>query len=787
MYSGPVNDSVRLTASNGPVVLPNLLPGDYVLRVVDHSGCVAECSLYLPDPDCALNLHIDVSPERCPDAHDGQLSLRTTGGVAPIDITWADGASGALRDGLSPGIYSVQVEDALGCRRVDSVVVTTAHATPEYAITTDGSRVCANGCDTVRLSGRGVGPFRANLAISDVTDTIVIPIEFSAGDQLGQGEISIPLCLPGTGLTGDTLSYVVTAFSDAYCPGDSVQRAQTVITPPDTAQLDTLVCPEESVVIGSNIFDRRQPAGLIVLPGAAGSGCDSLLSVALHFKRQDTSWLNPTLCYDDSMVVNHTVYDRHHPAGLERLPQMAANGCDSLIRIEAEFLAEKRDTLAPLLCRTDTLTVNGQQYFFGESQGRETFTGIGPAYCDSTVVVDVQFYATDTVELDTILCAGESLMVGDHQYDQFSPSGTVLFPGRGRDGCDSIVHIRAHFLPLDTTKIEQVLCFGDSLLVGEERFDASRPRGQVVFSHTAVDGCDSTVVVDLDFRERRDTVIRTVLCPEEQVLVNGSVYDVYHPRGTEVIPARNRLACDSIVEVELQFYPRDTGFIQELRCPDQPYTLFGETFTPERPSGVIRLPAGSEFGCDSLLMVDVVFSPTLPSMELPREIVVRQGDSIMLDPQYNFTPVDINWIADPPLRIPSVSRPVITPAQNMEVRVEAADRAGCTATTATRILVDRRLQAYVPNIFRPNSDGGNAGFTIFGGNQIQEVERLRIFDRWGNLLFSAHHIPPNEPSLGWDGRVDGQAAPGGVYIYSAAVRLIDGRTEAIKGDVLLVW
>ena len=783
-YAGPLTDTVLITALNGPVLLTDLLPGDYLVSVVDSGGCATQCALYIPDPACALTMQVEVTPESCPNLHDGQLRLSTTGGVHPVGVTWADGSLDSLRTGLSPGTYSVRIEDDLGCRLLQSVTLGTEHPTPTYQVEIDADKVCANGCDTVRLRARGSGPFRATLDISATGQMIDLALDFPEDGNRGTGQINVPVCLPDLGLSGDTLRYEVRQFTDAFCPNDTVIGTQTAIIPLDTARLDTLVCPETVLEIGGVTFDRLQPEGVVPFPGAARTGCDSFLSVALQFRPTDTLLLAPTLCYADTLLVNGSPYHRGRPAGLERLPQMAANGCDSLIQVDAVFLPEKRDTVAPMICRSDTVSVNGQAYFFGESQGTEIITGVGAENCDSTVVVDLQFFPVDTTLLDTLLCTGDSLLIGINRYDQFSPAGTEVFTGT--DGCDSVVQVAATFRALDTTFLNPVLCFGDSLIVGRERFDAARPQGEVVFPRLASEGCDSTVMVNLTFRESRDTVIQSTLCPEENLLVNGNRYDVNRPAGTEFISGGSRNGCDSTIMVALQFHPADTGLLRERRCPDQPLTIFGETFTPERPAGIIRLPAASRFGCDSLIDVRISYPPQPPSLDLPREITIRQGDSVVLDPRYNFTPTEIRWTSNPPLDIPAEPRPVIAPTQNVSIELYASDLAGCGAKATTRVIVDRRTQAYAPNAFRPGAAESNGGFTIFGGNQLRKIEILRIFDRWGNLIFTGQDIPPNEPSLGWNGRADGQDMPGGVYIFSATVRLADGRREQIQGDVLLV-
>ena len=75
---------------------------------------------------------------------------------------------------------------------------------------------------------------------------------------------------------------------------------------------------------------------------------------------------------------------------------------------------------------------------------------------------------------------------------------------------------------------------------------------------------------------------------------------------------------------------------------------------------------------------------------------------------------------------------------------------------------------FIPNAFSPNGDGINDRFApvLLGMN----VYYLRIYDRWGQEVYSTSYQNPDE---GWDGKVLGQEAKPGIYVwvFSAASRL----------------
>ncbi len=66
-----------------------------------------------------------------------------------------------------------------------------------------------------------------------------------------------------------------------------------------------------------------------------------------------------------------------------------------------------------------------------------------------------------------------------------------------------------------------------------------------------------------------------------------------------------------------------------------------------------------------------------------------------------------------------------------------------------------------PNVFTPNGDGMNEVFAIPGLDKCEPYS-IKIYDRWGNLIFATE-----KTGLGWDGRTTtGINAQAGVYYYT---------------------
>lgn len=109
----------------------------------------------------------------------------------------------------------------------------------------------------------------------------------------------------------------------------------------------------------------------------------------------------------------------------------------------------------------------------------------------------------------------------------------------------------------------------------------------------------------------------------------------------------------------------------------------------------------------------------------------------------------------------------------------------CIATDDILITVEKPRRVYIPNVFSPNADGQNDSFQIYTGQDVERVLILEVFNRWGAKVYAARDID-NGAFVGWDGRIGGQRAEAGVYIYRAEVLFKDGIRKAYNGDISLV-
>ncbi len=165
------------------------------------------------------------------------------------------------------------------------------------------------------------------------------------------------------------------------------------------------------------------------------------------------------------------------------------------------------------------------------------------------------------------------------------------------------------------------------------------------------------------------------------------------------------------------------------------------------------------------------------------------GESIELIPEINLHSSDIQkwwWEANTELACADCWIQEIILNQTTNFTFTAIDRNGCIQSDQITIHTAKPREFFIPNAFSPNSDGQNDVFFIRSNAHIQQIRSLRIFDRWGNQVYGRQNFAPNDPTIGWNGSSNTRKTGTGIYAYVAEIEFIDGETELVTGDIMLV-
>ena len=206
-----------------------------------------------------------------------------------------------------------------------------------------------------------------------------------------------------------------------------------------------------------------------------------------------------------------------------------------------------------------------------------------------------------------------------------------------------------------------------------------------------------------------------------------------------------------------------------------------QIFIDKRAAGTYKVVLIDRKGCR--LESDIVMAnPTPFILALPPSLEMPFGDSFHLKATSNRPLISFSW-TDRSIRSLDT---FVRPFDSQTYSIFGTDSLGCSKTATTQVTILRDNLFFAPQAFSPNGDFTNDVYAIYGGKTVVSVDNMRIFDRWGELIYHTKRIFPITDSPGWDGTFRGRDMASGIYAFNAEVTLIDGKKFIIRGDLMLM-
>jgi gliding motility-associated-like protein len=106
----------------------------------------------------------------------------------------------------------------------------------------------------------------------------------------------------------------------------------------------------------------------------------------------------------------------------------------------------------------------------------------------------------------------------------------------------------------------------------------------------------------------------------------------------------------------------------------------------------------------------------------------------------------------------------------------ATDEKGCKDTITKPISIEEGYYVYIPNTFTPDGFRFN---DVFKASTVGIADlKVRIFDRWGRLIFEA-----DDRNFQWDGTYEGAPVQDGTYVWRIDYKTNSGRDLIITGHI----
>ncbi|MCB0693993.1 MAG: gliding motility-associated C-terminal domain-containing protein [Lewinellaceae bacterium] len=568
--------------------------------IVDDNGCegvpAGQAVITVNDPSATHSL---ATPDLCPGAV-AQI-LFNSSGFDPYQVTYT--ANGIQQTGTvgGNGILSLmpqdtttyviqQMTDAYGCPVALSGPSHTIHVTPPPSIK-ELDITCLEGDTlyvvTLELSGGIPGTYTLDGASGSWNGSIWTsdPIKSLTPYLLAIDDAGP---CPADTLTGvrncDCATSPGMFVSDTLhlCPGEFT--SVNFDSPPITEPGDTLLYMLYTSV-GDPLGSTLATSGTPSFTWQNGWPVNQVLYLTVGISDKSPTGLDPSdPCIDFAQPL--LVYFHDQPSLAYTLPnEICGEKCAMVVMNASGFSPYtltyswgQSGTLDTLSTQLPT-NASGITLCGSASSGPMLFQliSITDQYCQLLVNESavVSHPLPPTITYTPSICPTDSVNILGTWYQAGNLTDTFTLLSATPVGCDTLVQIAVSLYQPAQSLIQKTLCSGSSLMVGDSLFNESHPSGLVLLPNASQYGCDSLITVDLSFQDFTTFDLNPTVCPKDTIWVNGTPYSMTNPFGTETIIGGSYLGCDSVVTIDLSFYPEQLLELSgdPIICPGEEASL----------------------------------------------------------------------------------------------------------------------------------------------------------------------------------------------------------------------
>lgn len=219
-------------------------------------------------------------------------------------------------------------------------------------------------------------------------------------------------------------------------------------------------------------------------------------------------------------------------------------------------------------------------------------------------------------------------------------------------------------------------------------------------------------------------------------------------------------------------------------------------------AGTYSVVVRDQNGCEKDTMVSIT-EPGEIFILAKDDFIVEAGSSVSLDTLVDTVGGIARADADREYWINTVTgdtlnRNILDSLRETSTFRVVITKNGCISSDLITIFVKFTRNVFVPNVIFPGSGSGNQSnqiLTVHGNkDRINIVQFMRVYDRWGELVYSQDNLEYDEDlgrtTEGWDGTLNGETLNPGVFIYHIGVSFLTDNGQPFAkefvGDVTLI-
>jgi len=578
-----------------------------------------------------------------------------------------------------------------------------------------------------------------------------------------------------------------------YCHYGSNLLTDTLVLEPCNTSIDTAICDGDTYILPDG--STTDIEGTYTFTFIAADGSDSIVVVNLSLIPIITTNVDASICAGGIYILPGGMFV--FTEGVYTSTLVSVTGCDSIVITDLSVIDTVYGTLDDSFCPGGSYILpDGTEVTVAGTYDVELTSAAG---CDSLLTITLSVSDTLEVLVAGSICAGDSYTLEDGTV--VTEAGTYeafLFP-------PDVACVTRYSTTLEVTDtvfglLDASICPGGTYILPDGS-EVSDP-GIYTIDLTSAFGCDSVLEVNLTLSDTIEVFNEVSICAGDfyvledgsTAITGGTYVVVLSPPDVDCVTRyTTEISVEPFVSISIEAPANvcieDGPILLNIEPTGGVYTgvgVSGNYFDPAiaGPGGPysVLYTYTSPLGCVSATTRTFIVNENYA--EAGEDIYIFIGESVTLNV---FTDGNPSWSPSGNISCIECYNPVVSPATSTTYTVTSVDDQGCVATDEVTVFVEEEPDYvyYIPNAFTPNSDGSNDFLTAYGPD-LNLIELMTIFDRWGNIIYSAASMDPNDSNNGWNGSRQGEPAQPGVYAYTMTLVFRGGYTQTVNGNITLL-
>lgn len=223
-------------------------------------------------------------------------------------------------------------------------------------------------------------------------------------------------------------------------------------------------------------------------------------------------------------------------------------------------------------------------------------------------------------------------------------------------------------------------------------------------------------------------------------------------------------------------YSIDNNYFSNIRLFNSrkagTYSFYAKDANGCETDTIVLMPEGNDVEVGINVSKDKIYAGD--SLIVEAEILAPNGISL------------IDWTPEELIFTNNASNAIIYPKKSLYISCNVVDSLGCKNSDRVWIEVLNRPDIYFPNVFTPDGNNIDDYYYIRVKDGVSAIKKFKIFDRWGELLYSKDNPRINVGIDGWNGQFNGYHVESGVFVVYVLIELKNGKTEEFYSDFTLL-